>query len=94
VRIFSIVLLFDLKGVNLIMDIQTEKIELAKKLLDTENEYIIHAIRSVFKNFETREDWGDLPDKVAMDAEESIAQIESGLGIPHEKARETYKKWL
>ena len=76
------------------MDIQTEKIELAKKLLDTENEYIIHAIKSVFENFETSEDWGDLPDKVVLDAEESLRQIEAGLGIPHKKARETYKKWL
>jgi len=76
------------------MDIQTEKIELAKRLLDTDNKSIIDAIKSVFKSFESTENWGDLPDKVISDVEESNRQIDAGMGIPHDKARETYKKWL
>jgi len=76
------------------MDIQTEKIELAKRLLDTENQGVIDAIKSIFRSFDAEEDWGNLPDKVISDIKESISQIDAGMGIPHEKARETYKKWL
>jgi hypothetical protein len=76
------------------MDIQTEKIELAKRLLDTEDKNIIDAIKSVFKSFDSEEDWGDLPDKVIADAKESITQIETGKGIDHNTARKTYQKWL
>ena len=76
------------------MDIQTEKIELVKRLLDTENQSVIDAIKSVFKSFDLEEDRGNLPDTVISDVNESIMQIDAGMGIPHDKARETYKKWL
>jgi hypothetical protein len=74
------------------MDIQTEKIELAKKLLNTDNVHIIDAIKSVFESYDP--EWSDLPDKVIIDVEESMLQINAGKGITHEAARETYKKWL
>lgn len=76
------------------MDIQTEKIELAKRLLDTEDRDIINAVRSIFKNFDSQEDWGDLPDIVISDAKESINQIEAGMGISHDRVKEMFKKWL
>jgi hypothetical protein len=76
------------------MDIQTEKIELAKKLLNTENIHIIDAIKSVFDSYDANIDWADIPDAVVADAEKSMRQVISGDGIPHEVARETYKKWL
>jgi hypothetical protein len=76
------------------MDIQTEKIELAKRLLDTEDQSVIDAVKSVFKNFDADNKWGDLPEKVIADVEESLRQIDAGIGIPHHQARETYKKWL
>ena len=76
------------------MDIQTEKIELAKRLLDTEDRNIIDAVKSIFKNLDSQEDWGDLPDKVVSDAKESISQIEAGMGVTHDKFKEKFKKWL
>ncbi|TLU98188.1 hypothetical protein [Dyadobacter luticola] len=83
------------KVVNLItMDIQSEKIELAKRLLDTENESIINAVKSVLDSFDNTNEWADLPEKVIKDIEESLSQIEAGKEISHLKARETYKKWL
>lgn len=76
------------------MDIQSEKIELAKRLLDTEDRGVIDAVKSIFKNLDSQEDWGDLPDIVISDAKESISQIEAGLGISHSKVEEMFKKWL
>ncbi|NIJ55348.1 hypothetical protein [Dyadobacter arcticus] len=76
------------------MDIQTEKIELAKRLLDTDNESIIDAIKLIFETVDETGNWNDLPEKVISDVEESIRQVDAGKGIPHNIARETYKKWL
>ena len=76
------------------MDMQTEKIELAKRLLDTEDKNIIDAVKSIFKNFDADQEWGDLPETVISDVQESIRQIDAGLEISHDRARETYKKWL
>lgn len=76
------------------MDILSEKIELAKRLLNTEDQKIIEAIRSIFDHSDEIEDWGDLPDRVVTDVKESIKQIDSGKGIPHDTARDSYRKWL
>ena len=73
---------------------QAEKIELAKRLLDTEDEKIIDAVKSIFRKFDDTDEWSDLPEKVVLDIEESLRQIELGRGISHEQARETFKKWL
>lgn len=76
------------------MDIQAQKIELAKRLLDTDDESIIDAVNDTFKNHDQSNEWGDLSDKVISDLEESIRQIDAGKVISHDIARETYKKWL
>ncbi|WP_031528184.1 hypothetical protein [Dyadobacter crusticola] len=76
------------------MDIQTDKIELAKRLLDTEDENVIDAVKSIFRQFDHENEWSDLPEKVIQDVEESLRQIERGEGVSHEKARETFAKWL
>jgi hypothetical protein len=76
------------------MDLQIEKIELAKRVLDTEDQNIIDAIKSIFKDFDSKEDWGDLSDKVIADAKASMDQIEAGMGVSHEQVRDIYKKWL
>lgn len=76
------------------MDIQAQKIELAKRLLDTDDESIIDAINAVFKSHDQSNEWGDLPDQVISDLEESVRQIDAGNVVPHDIARETYKKWL
>lgn len=45
-------------------------------------------------DIEEKTDWGDLPDKVIADAEESLKQLEAGMGISHEEVRKKYEKWL
>lgn len=77
------------------MDIQAEKIELVKKLLDTNDVGIIKAIKSIFISSQhSLDEWADLPDEVILDIKEALQQINLGEGISHVKAKETYKKWL
>ena len=59
------------------MDIQLEKLELMKLLLETENPSIIKSIKKIFQK-EQKDWWDDLPQSVKDDIEESERQIERG----------------
>jgi hypothetical protein len=63
------------------MDLQAEKIELAKMLLDTEDEGLIQQIRSLFKS-KTKDFWEDLPSHVKQGVQKSRQQAKDGQLIP------------
>jgi hypothetical protein len=77
------------------MDIQAEKIELIKALIDTQDINVINTIKSILKiSTQGAEDWGDLHEVVITDIKDALEEIENGHQISHLEARETYKKWL
>ena len=45
------------------MDLQTEKIELAKRLLETDDESVLRQIKKVFESHD-KDFWSDLPNHV------------------------------
>lgn len=47
------------------MDLQTEKIELAKRLLETEDESLLREVKTVFENHE-KDFWDDLPQQTRV----------------------------
>jgi hypothetical protein len=59
------------------MDIQAEKIELVKLILNTNDMALIDKIKSLFKSKEENL-WGDLPDYVKKGIQESIDQANKG----------------
>jgi hypothetical protein len=75
------------------MDIQTEKIALVKRLLDTDDESILKQVKEVFENSE-KDFWNDLPQKVKEGIERSRKQAEAGLLTPHEDEVKSYIKYL
>lgn len=60
------------------MNIQSEKIELIKMLLDTENPKIIESIRKIFKREKTSDFWNDLSVQQRKEIEKASAEIENG----------------
>ncbi|SMC52823.1 hypothetical protein SAMN04488524_1034 [Pedobacter africanus] len=66
------------------MDLQTEKIELIKLLLDTEDETIIQKIRALF-NAEKKDFLTELPKHVKQGLERSRKQAKDGQLIPFEQ---------
>lgn len=60
------------------MNIQAEKIELVKMLLDTENPKIIEAIRKIFKKEKTSDFWDDLSIEQRKEIEKASLEIENG----------------
>ena len=59
------------------MNIQLEKIELMKLLLETENPTIISSIKKIFQK-EKKDWWDDLPDYAKEGIEEGERDIENG----------------
>ncbi|MWB94306.1 hypothetical protein GON26_08025 [Flavobacterium sp. GA093] len=71
------------------MDIQLEKIELMKKLAETEDPAIIKSIRKIFKK-EKKDWWDDLTDAQKADIELGIKQIERGEVVSYESILERH----
>ena len=61
------------------MDIQAQKIELAKLLLETENPSVIEDIKDVFAKYLTKKDfWDDLTEEQKEEIAEAEKEIERG----------------
>lgn len=75
------------------MDIQTEKIALVKRLLDTDDESVINQVKEIFENSE-KDFWNDLPQHVKAGIERSRKQAEAGLLTPHDEVMKKYAKYL
>lgn len=68
------------------MDIQTEKIELAKLILNTNDIKLINQIKSLFKDKEENW-WDELPASVKQGINESIEQANRGEFISYDEVK-------
>lgn len=75
------------------MDIQAEKIELVKRLLDTDDQSILAEVKHVFESRE-QDFWIDLPEQVKKGIERSKKQAKEGLLTPHDEVMKKYTKYL
>jgi len=76
------------------MDIQTLKIDLARRILSSQNASLLHKIESIFQK-EVETDWWDqLPKEVQDSINEGIQDIEKGHVLTHQQviheAKEKY----
>ena len=60
------------------MDIQAEKIQLVKLLLETENPKIIEAIKKIFKSDKAIDFWDKLSPEQKNEIEKASIEIENG----------------
>jgi len=60
------------------MNIQAEKIQLAKMLLDTENPKIIESIKKIFKNEKKMDFWDELLPEQREEIEKASMEIKKG----------------
>jgi len=75
------------------MDLQTEKIELAKRLLATDDEAILQQIKEVFESQE-KDFWNDLPEHVKAGINRGQQQAAEGKLTPHNEVMKKYAKYL
>ena len=75
------------------MNIATAKVDLAKKILNTNDKAIIGYIQSIFEG--QSDNWfEELPESVQASVERGVKQSERGEGRPHAEVIKKYKKWL
>jgi len=75
------------------MDLQTEKIELAKRLLETEDEAVLLQIKEVFDNRE-KDFWNDLPEHVKAGIERGKKQAIEGKLTTNDEVMKKYANVL
>ncbi len=75
------------------MDIQTEKLQLMKMRIETEDKSIIKQLKAVFDSRTKSDIWDEWDDEVRKDVEEAIAELDRGEGIPHEVVMQEFSKW-
>lgn len=75
------------------MNIAATKIELAKRLLNTDDKEIINYIKAIF---ETREEnwFENLPESIRDSVNRGLKQSENNEVISHSEAKKKYQKWL
>lgn len=75
------------------MDIQAEKIELVKLLLETEDTALLNDIKALFQSHE-KDFWSTLPRHVKDGIGRGKQQARNGQVVPHEEAMRKYGKYL
>ena len=60
------------------MNIQAEKIEIMKLILETENPGILESIRNIFNKNQTADFWETLPKEQQEDILQGIKEVENG----------------
>lgn len=75
------------------MNIQTEKIQLAKTLLETESTVLIKQIKAILNSYKT-DLWDELSDYQKSCVKEAKTELSKGKGSTHKEVMKKYKKWL
>jgi predicted transcriptional regulator len=76
------------------MKLDSIKLDLAKKIIDTDDKGIINHIKAVFETHPEENWFESLPDDVKASVEQGIIEADSGEGTPHEEVMKRVKLWL
>lgn len=75
------------------MSIASLKVDLVKKILETENTAVIKHIKAVFDNDSS--DWyEELPSKIKRSVDKGLMESANGEGRSHAAVMKRYNKWL
>jgi len=73
------------------MNIQAEKIEIMKMILDTDNLSILESVKNIFKKNTTADFWETLPQEQKEDIMQGIKDIENGDIVDYEDFIKQYR---
>jgi hypothetical protein len=74
------------------MNIQAEKLELVRMILDTDNPGIISAIKMIFKNSGKSDFWEKLPQSSKDEIMEGISDVENGKTVSYQEVMKKHRK--
>ncbi|WP_179412264.1 hypothetical protein HDF19_03225 [Mucilaginibacter sp. E4BP6] len=75
------------------MNVQTEKIALAKRLLETDDEAVLNQIKQIFESQE-KDFWNDLPEQVKAGISRAQKQAAEGKLTSHDEVMKKYTRYL
>lgn len=73
------------------MNIQAEKIEIMKLILETDNPNILESVKNIFKKNTTTDFWETLPQEQKEDILQGIKDIENGEVVDYEDFMKKYR---
>lgn len=73
------------------MNIQAEKIEIMKLILETDNPNILESVKNIFKKNTTTDFWETLPQEQKEDILQGIKDIENGEVVDYEVFMKKYR---
>jgi len=73
------------------MNIQTEKLELMKLLLNTENPKIIQSIKQIFRKERTSDFWDELSSEQQLEIKQGSSEIEKGNSSDYDSFMSIYR---
>lgn len=74
------------------MNIQSEKLEIMKMILETENPGILESIKKIFRKEAHSDFWEDLTDIQKQEIQEGIGEAENGEVIDYEVFMKKHRK--
>jgi len=74
------------------MNIQNEKIELMKLILETENPKILESIKTLFTKESTSDFWNSLSEEQREEIDLGISEIEKGETVDYESMMRNHRK--
>ncbi len=75
------------------MNVTAVKLELAKRLLNTNDKNIINYLKAIFDT-QKQNWWDELPAEIKLSVERGLKQSANGETIPHDDMKKRYQKWL
>ncbi len=84
---------FSVKFVNVRMSILEQKIELAKKVLETDDLALLEQIKSLFE-VNQKDFWDDLPEHMKESVKKGQQQAKDGVLTTHDEVMSKYQKYL
>ena len=73
------------------MNIQAEKIEIVKMILETDNEFLLKSVRSIIEQEQKTDFWNALSSDQKEDIELGLREIEKGETVDYDKLMKNYR---
>ena len=74
------------------MNIQTQKISLAKMILETDNPIILESVKNVFVEAKQQDFWETMSDEQKLEIEKGLAEIVSENIVEYETVMKKHRK--
>ncbi len=74
------------------MNIQTQKINLAKMILETDNPNILESVKNIFVKAKQQDFWETMPEEQKREINKGLSEIVSEDTVEYERVMKKYRK--